>query len=179
MLTISIGQKRRQSFEACFRSPVVFVDRSDRTPRERDAIDAADVQRRHLDFIRAAAEPRTFHAAVEAVLVADRGLVQKLFPRRSPRRRGRLFRWRGLAFRWRGGFFRWRGGFFRWRGLAFRSLLAAMAAAADDQGSEPLSRDFMALLFPTRLHGNVFSFPPSGRSMIFHTCFMCAAGGAR
>jgi hypothetical protein len=48
MLTISIGQKRRQSFEAYFRSLVVFVDQSDRTPRELDAIDAADVQRRHL-----------------------------------------------------------------------------------------------------------------------------------
>jgi hypothetical protein len=48
MLTISIGQKRRQSFEAYFRSPVVFVDQSDRAPRELDAIDAADVRRRHL-----------------------------------------------------------------------------------------------------------------------------------
>jgi hypothetical protein len=91
MLTISIGQKRRQSFEAYFRSQVVFVDQSDRAPRELDAIDAAC----------SAPPPRVPY---------------------------------GRAF-------------FRWRGLAFRSLLAATAAAGDDQGSEPLSRDFMARLF--------------------------------
>jgi hypothetical protein len=50
MLTISIGQKRKQSLEAYFLSPVVSVDRSHRTPRVLDAVDAADVQRRYLGF---------------------------------------------------------------------------------------------------------------------------------
>jgi hypothetical protein len=117
MLTISIGQKRRQSFEAYFRSPVVFVDRPHRNPRERDAHRCS----------RCSPPPRVPYDLA--------------------------FRWRGLAF--------------RWRGLALSSLLAAVAAAGDDQGSQPLSRDFMARLFFGRFARQCFSYPPSGRSMIF------------
>ena len=60
--------------------PVSPIDRCHRQFREFDAVDAVDVERYHVGAVGLTAVRKYVDSAVDAELMADRVLVEKIFP---------------------------------------------------------------------------------------------------